>query len=235
RVAAELQATGRPGRSPTRKELVIRGDPPAMHELRRRLDAASVGHWTRRSDVEERFRRTLAQVTSCYCFSKVSPTLRRAGAVLVQGRGPGEEQELYVSGIVPLEGREALDFEQQDQVVSHFRSTLVEPFVRDLNVRILDYRVHVEPAFEETLSSEALGRLRSFSAAANKGNLQPLDIRRWAAFIAQTHLDDAVIDLGLLAAWLEEDGFPQEQRNRLIAEYEAGRRLLSAYDEERSS
>jgi hypothetical protein len=237
RVSADLQNRGRARRHPppTWKELVVRGDRTAMQELRRRLAAMPVGGWTRRTDVEERFRKTLAERTTTYCFAKPAPPARREVAVLLQGRGPGEEQELYVAGVVPLEGREPLGPDQHDQVVSDFRATLIEPLVRDLNTRVLDYSVSRQPPLEDVLSPEALGRLRSFSAVASKGDLHQVDMRRWAAFIAQTHLDDSVIDLDLLAGWLEEDGFPPESRTRLMAEYEFGRRVLSAYDEERAS
>jgi len=235
RVTAELPKQGRRQRQPTRKELVVRGDSRAMQELRRRLDSGSAGGWTRRGDVEKRFRKTLAQRTSAYCFAKPIPTLRREVAVLMQGRGPGDEVELYVSGVIPLKGRDPFGLDQHDEVVSDFRNTLIEPLARDLNIRLLDYRVQVEPALEELLSPDALVRLRSFTAVANKGNLHSLDMRRWAAFIAQTHLDDTVIALGLLASWLEDEGFPPEQRDRLMTEYESGRRLLSAYDDERDA
>lgn len=80
---------------------------------------------------------------------------------------------------------------------------------------------------------EALSQLKSFSAVANKTILHQLDIRRWAGFIGQTHLDDVVVDLDLLDAWLTDEGFQENQRSQLVREYESGRRLLSAYDDER--
>ena len=236
RVSASQEGKGKQRiRSATREKLLVRGDSTALHELRRRLEAASFGDWVRRPEVEERLRKTLARRTNAYCFSKTMPSLRREVAVLMQGRGPGDDQELYVSGVVPLEGRAAISVDQQDQVISDYRTTLLDPLVVGLNIRILGYRVHVEPTLEELASPEALGRLQAFLAVTNKSNLQPVDLRRWAGFIAQTHLDDTVIDLGLLACWLEESGFPTQQRDRLVYEYESGRRLLSAYDEERGS
>jgi hypothetical protein len=138
-----------------------------------------------------------------------------------------------VPGIVPLEGREPFNLKDHDEVIADVRNTLIERVAHGLPVRILVYRVPVGPALEDSLSPEALARLDSFAAAANKGILHPLDLERWASFIKQAHLDDALIDPGLLAAWLAEEGFQEEQRVLLIREYESGRRLLSAYDEER--
>jgi len=234
RVAADLEARGsRLRRSPTRNEMVVRGEYEAMQEFRRRLDEAAVGGWCRRPDVEERLRKTIPQRTSAYCFQKKIPAIGRQVAVLIQGRGPGTGKDLFVSGIVTLEGREPLNLEQHDQVMTDLRGSLIEPLARGLAVRILDYRAHVGPTLEEVLSHEAITKLRAFSAVANKGNLHPLDLRRWAEFIAQTHRDDAVVSPDLIASWLEEDGFGPALRDRLLAEYESGRGLLSAYDEER--
>ncbi len=138
-----------------------------------------------------------------------------------------------MSGIVPLEGREPLRPEQHDQVMTDVQASLIKPLTRELGVRMLDYRVHVGPVLEDVLSPEGIRKRHAFSAVANKGNLHPLDIRRWAEFIAQTHTDDAVVSRDLLASWLEDDGFGPAQRDRLLADYESGRRTLSAYDEER--
>jgi hypothetical protein len=234
RVAADLQTTGKHRhRSPTRQELVVRGDVAAIQELRRRLEVASVKEWTRRTDIEARSRKTVPQRTSVYCFSKQVPAIGRQAAVLLRGRGPGDGEELYVSSVVPLAGREPLSLEQHDEVVSDFRNTLLKPLVRDLSIRILYYDVNTKLSLEEILSPEALARLRAFSMVANKGNLHSLDMRRWAEFIGQTHLDDTVIGRELLAAWLDDEDFSQDQHNRLIDEFESGRQLLNVYDEER--
>ena len=63
--------------------------------------------------------------------------------------------------------------------------------------------------------------------------LHELDLRRWAGFIGQTHLDDTVVDPDLLDAWLADEGFQASQREALIREFDSGRRLLNAYDDER--
>ncbi|MGP0064032.1 MAG: hypothetical protein ACLQGP_10605 [Isosphaeraceae bacterium] len=83
------------------------------------------------------------------------------------------------------------------------------------------------------LSTEAIARLRAFAAAANKNVLHELDLQRWAGFIGQTHLDGTVVDPDLLDAWLADEGFEANRRETLIREFDSGRRLLSAYDDER--
>jgi hypothetical protein len=234
RVAADLKGKGRRRRRlATQKMLVVWGDPGPMQQLRTRLDGEAVGGWARQPDIETRFRTTLPQRTLAYCFSKRVPAINRQVAVLMQGRGKGNGEELSVSGVVPLEGRQALDRDQHDKVITDIHASLIEPLSRDLGVRVLPYDAHVGSALEEALSSEALTRLLEFSAVANKTNLHSLDMQRWSAFIRQAHHDEAVIDPTLLAAWLVEDGFPSRNSELLVQEYESGRRILSEYDEER--
>jgi hypothetical protein len=151
----------------------------------------------------------------------------------MRGRGPGDEKDLYLAGVFPLEGRGPLEVEKHDQAVADFRNTVLVPLSRDLGVRILDWSAPVRPSLEDMLSPESLSRLESFSAVANKNDLHELDMRRWAAFIGQTHIDDVWVDPELLEAWLADEGFEEDQRSQLVREYESGRRLLGAYDEER--
>jgi hypothetical protein len=234
RVATELQRKGRRGhRAPTRKELIIRGDAVAMRELQGRFETGSHGGWERRTEVEDRFRRTLPPRTIAFCFSKLVSSVNRQVAVLMQGRGPGMREDLHLSGIVPLTGQGPLDHARRDQVVTDFRETFVDPLARELGVRVLDRSVSAQPSLEDVLSTEAMARLRAFAAAANKEVLHELDLRRWAGFIGQTHLDDTVVDPDLLDAWLADEGFQTNQREMLIREFESGRRLLNAYDDER--
>lgn len=234
RVAADLKGKGRRRRRlATQKMLVVWGDPGPMQQLRTRLDGEAVGGWARQRDIETRLRTTLPERTLGYCFSKRVPAINRQVAVLMQGRGKGNGEELSVSGVVPLEGRQALDRDQHDKVITDIHASLIEPLSRDLGVRVLPYDAHVGSALEEALSSEALTRLLEFSAVANKSNLHSLDMQRWSAFIRQAHHDEAVIDPTLLATWLVEDGFPSRNSELLVQEYESGRRILSEYDEER--
>lgn len=234
RVAADLKGKGRRRRRlATQKMLVVWGDPGPMQQLRTRLDGEAVGGWARQRDIETRLRTTLPERTLAYCFSKRVPAINRQVAVLMQGRGKGNGEELSVSGVVPLEGRQALDRDQHDKVITDIHASLIEPLSRDLGVRVLPYDAHVGSALEEALSSEALTRLLEFSAVANKSNLHSLDMQRWSAFIRQAHHDEAVIDPTLLATWLVEDGFPSRNSELLVQEYESGRRILSEYDEER--
>jgi hypothetical protein len=211
--------------------LIVKGDPSQIQELTRRIEAGLGGGWSRRGDIEDRLRRArVPGVVGC-CFSKTVASVGREVAVWLGPRSPGE---LSVSSILPLEGREALRAEQYSQILADLRETLIEPLTHGLTVRVLTYWTATEITLEEILSFEAMNRLHSFSMAADKAALQPLDWRRWDAFIVRTHLDDTVVSPDLLSTWLEDEGWPEEQRSRLVSEYQRGRRLLSVYDEERA-
>lgn len=219
--------------SSTREELVVRGPLGAMRLLLERLDVDHVGDWNREREIEVRFGKSLPPRTRGFCFSKRVPAVRRQIAVLLQSRSPVAPEEVFVSGIVPLEGRDVFSLEDRDEVMRDVRGTLIEPLGRDLPVRILSCRVTVGPDLEDNLSEESIARLRDFSEGADKTVLQGRDILRWQAFIKQTHVDDAVVDSGMLAMWLSAQGFQNKLRDFLVQNYESGRRLLQSYDEER--
>lgn len=234
RVAPELQSKRRSGRrSPTHKELIIRGNVAAMQQLRRRLETEAPEGWERCTKIEDRYLQTLPPHTIAFCFSKLVPTVNRQVAILLQGRGSEMGEALHLSGIVPLTGHGPLDRAQHDQVVTDFRETFVDPLAQDFGVRVLELSVSAQPSLEDVLSTEAMARLRTFAAVANKNILHELDLRRWAAFIGQMHLNDMAVDPSLLDEWLKDDGFHENQREVLIREFDSGRRLLNAYDDER--
>lgn len=236
RVASGLQAKERRRRrSPTRQELVVRGSVRAMQVLTHRLavDLDLVDGWKRQPEIEARFRKSLPSGTIGFCFSKRVPSVGREVVVLLRSRSPVNPEELFVSSIVPLQGRDIFSLKDHDEVMQDVRNTLIARAARDLPVRVLVYRVHVGPALEDSLSGDALSQLRAFSDTSNKAILHALDRKRWADFIKQAHIDDAVIESAMLATWLDDEGFTADQRDMLIHEYESGRSLLRAYDEER--
>jgi hypothetical protein len=140
---------------------------------------------------------------------------------------------LHLSRIVPLTGRGPLNPAEHVQVVTDFEETFVKPLAHDLGFRVLARSVSTQPSLEGILSTDAMTRLRALASAADKNTLHEIDLRRWAGFIGQTHLDGTVIDSDLLDTWLADEGFQADQRDALIREYDSGRRLLSAYDDER--
>jgi len=200
-------------------------------ELKRRIETSPPLGWAHRLEIEERMRKRRAARVGAYCFSKRFDPTPGEVAVWLQGRGVGE---LYVSTIIPLNGRMALSAEQYNRVLDDFEKTFVEPLMRGLKVHVFNYQSPNEPALEDLLSTDSMRLLRNFSTTANKGMPHPLDIQRWHVFVARTHLEDVVLDTSLLSDWLEGDGWPESQRLTLIDDYKLGRSLLTVYDEERA-
>jgi hypothetical protein len=233
-VATALPLKERRGRRfPSHQALVVQGSTKTIQHLMQRLDVESVGHWVREHDVESRFRKTLPSQTVGYCFSKRVLSIERQIAVLLRAGGHGKPGGLLVLEIVPVEPGAALGPKDYDEVITDVQKTLIEPVARGLRLRTFTHSMPAGPGLEDSLSPDALARLQSFTMTANKAIPHALDMERWSSFIRQAHLDDALIEPEMLAAWLAEEGFQAEQRDLLIHEYQSGRQLLSAYDEER--
>jgi hypothetical protein len=214
----------------SQNEFIVKIEPSESPELIRRLEAAPPVGWSRRRDLEERMRTMRAVKAGVYCLTKNFEPGPGEVAVWLETRGAGE---LCVSTIIPLKSRRSLSVDQYNQVIGDFQKTFVEPLTSGLKRHIFNYQVPAGPTLEDVLSANSMRRLESFSATANKSMLHPLDLQRWRVFVARTHLEDAVIESVLLSDWLMGEGWPDDQRGRLIAEYELGRSLLSVYDEER--
>jgi hypothetical protein len=161
------------------------------------------------------------------CFACTSEGHRPAAALWLQRRG-GEE--LYVANIVPLGKRELSD-DEYNFVLAAFDSQILRPARGGLDIETELIHNRVTP--EAHLSPEAARRLKAFSATANKVSLHSTDCQRWREFIVQSHVEGADFDPLLLDQWLAEQGWPEEQRQHLVCEYETARSILGTYDEER--
>jgi hypothetical protein len=230
RLAADWRGAQAGRKSPpaSRDELILKVPPSASAELTRRIEDAPAPGWGRRSEIEARSRKLRAGRAGAYCFSRdfePGPV-----AVWLEPRGAGE---FFVSSIIPLRSREPLSVEQYNRVLDDFEKTVIDPLLRGLNGHIFRYPTPTGPTLEDVLSPDSARLLEDFSATANKERLHPLDVRRWTAFVARTHLEDVVFDTSMLSDWLEARGWPESQRARLVDDYERGRSLLTVYDEER--
>lgn len=211
-----------------RNGLIVRGDLRAMGELMRRLDVAEAGGWSRKPDIEARFRGTLRSELPGYCFAKQIAAINRAVVVLLGARRAADVDEMYVFGVVPLDGGAPLASAEHDIVIADVQKSLLVPLAQDLPVRIVVRRVHVGPSIEEVLSPDAMELLDGFAATADKSALSSSDRDRWVRFIRQTSADDADVDPQMLSTRLEGEGFSAKQIADLLYEYELGRRVLSA-------
>lgn len=221
------------GEAPTsHNELIVRFDASDSAEVLRRLESTPTPGWTRQPKLEERMRKMRAMGADAYCFTKKFDPGPTEVAVWLQTRGP---KELHVSSIVAINARRSLTVEQYNQVLEDFEKSFIEPLTSGLRSHVFNYQARAAPTLEDALSTDLIGRLRAFSATANKGVPHPADLHRWRIFIARTHLENAVIDPTLLSDWLQEEGWPESKSRWLVEQFEIGRAVLSVYDEERAA
>ena len=223
---------GNPNTPRSQQELIIKGTATEVEELIRRIESTSPEGWSRRADIEERRQKLRVAKEGAYCFSKRIGQDDQEYAVWVELRGAGE---LCLSSIIPLRARLPLSVERHNEVLEDFERTFVGPLVQGLKVRPIIYEAPTVPTLDDVLTTESMRRLKTFSAKADKGKPNPLDVLRWNAFVARTHLDDVVLDTSLLSAWLEGEGWQDPQRRQLVQEFAYGRSLLTVFDEERTA
>ena len=74
--------------------------------------------------------------------------------------------------------------------------------------------------------------LKVFSNLANKsaGSAHPYDFLRWADFLIEVHKNDSNFSADRLKQQLEEQKWPSNKVDDLVAEHEFALALLQAYD-----
>jgi hypothetical protein len=207
-------------------KLILCGQRMHLEQLLPRVEGLLRGGWKRDRGAEERFGRHGTKGPWDRCFSCTTTADRPAVGIWIHPTGVNE---LSVSSPISLENS-ALTQADADRVLAEFERDFLRPAALAVGVEIQALRQALP--LELDLSLEAIRLLRAFSASANREKLQLADQRRWAAFLVRVHCDEAFFDPELLHEWLRQEGWPEDTRQRLVAEYEAARSLLAAYDEE---
>lgn len=207
------------------KELAIRGDERKLDEFIETVSSRLAPGWSRDRESETRMER-LSPRDRQYVFRR-APAADSPAASLFMVRRP---ESLQVTNVVPQETG-SLTKAQYNAILDDFEERNARPVARRLGLDIT--LTSDRQPITRWVSTDAERRLMAFSRAANKGtgSSHPLDFQRWAAFLIQTHQEDAPLDGTMLERWLvEEEGWPEETADKLATEYEFGRELLRAYD-----
>ena len=213
-------------------ELILKGEPHQVAQLRTRIQSSTPDGWRRRFDLEQRLQQMRAARAGTFCFSKQFEDIQDSEVtVWLQTRG---SSELHVSNVVPSGRGKELGYSEYNRVLTDFKETLIYKLIEGLKIHAIQVPVSLGLSLENFLSPEALRHLTELSKTANKTRLHPLDVKRWNSFVVQTHTDKLAIDSDLLDAWLENEGWPDAMRAQLVTEYESARSLLTAYDEEQA-
>jgi hypothetical protein len=210
------------------KELAAAGPPEKLASLVETMATGTPKRWRRDLAAESRLRDlTLPTDPPGFAFTRdATPTEPRSGIFLML-----EHDHLRVTNIVPRESGE-LSIDQYNAILDDFASSILRPAAIGAGVKIEESSAEAD--LTRWVTPTAAELLRRFSGAANKatGSSHPMDFRRWAAFLIQTHRDRSELDAETLARWLvEELGWSPEVANRLVREFEFGRELLRAYDD----
>ncbi len=207
-------------------ELIIRGEPAEVAKLVERIEATPDNGWKRDRSIEERLWHPSNARPSTYCFRTPDGPDQPPSRLLLWKM----HDRLEVSSILPVE-RVHLTEEQYNRILDQFQEGFLKPVVDGLDVeaRIDPFRVKLE----KILSWKALEKLRLFSESADNQTIRPLDRLRWNRFVTQVHIDGSALDREELDWWLDDSGWPEEQRHQLIEWYEEGLSMLNDYDEAR--
>ena len=145
-------------------ELVIGGTREALNALPAALDRSLPPGWTRRIDVEDRFRAgpVSGLAKNMYCYACEAAPGRPAAMVWIQPRG---QSQWSVDSIYAVEHR-ALSDEEYNQVLDRFATEVLEPVCDELGIKPDKHRLKLD--IDDYLSVSASRLLDEFCAGADR-------------------------------------------------------------------
>jgi hypothetical protein len=195
------------------------------------VERSLTGGWTRDVAEEKRLRSLPFFEPSTSCFSCAAAGARPAATVFLTEKESGT---FHVSNVVP-EKLGQLSYREYNGILEEF-AALLRPCADRLGVRT--ELTAGQADLENWLSTEAAGKLRKFSASANKGSgaSHPSDRQRWNEFVVAAHEGKCDLSGSTLRRWLVEvEGWPPDVASQLAVEYEYGRELLTFAESRRSA
>ena len=170
RVQALLDGLGGRGYRPRRTdqpqpatspdELVLKGEPHQVAQLRTRIQSSTFDGWRRRFDLEQRLQQMRVAREGTFCFSKQFEDIQDSEVtVWLQTRG---SSELDVSNVVPSGRGKELGYSEYNRVLTDFKETLIYKLIEGLRIHAIEVPVSLGRSAGELLSPEALRRLKGF-------------------------------------------------------------------------
>jgi hypothetical protein len=209
------------------QDLVFSGDRTALDrfiaDVEQRLDDG----WSRFYERESEARRSALR--AMYCFSCTKTASRPASELWITTRSDGA---LYVSNILAT-NYASLTYDQYNAILREFHERFALQAANKAGVKA--ELGNPDPQIEDFLSGTTARLLRTFSCAANKAVLHPLDRKPWNHFLTAAYREGASLDSSLLQRWLiEEEKWPEDKAIDLIIEYEHARDLLETYESQQA-
>ncbi len=135
-----------------------------------------------------------------------------------------------VTNIVPTE-KDRLDYDEYNEVLDKCVAECIHPYANKygLKVELTSGRANLE----DYMSDESAKKLKLFSVAANKstGSSHPNDSERWNDFLCQVFVEGSHNVTTILGKWLSNQGWDEEQTEKLVCECEFALELLAYYRE----
>ncbi len=136
----------------------------------------------------------------------------------------------YVSNIVPTSTSE-LSYDEYNKVLEDFLNSIVEPVINNTTVKAEMTRDEI--TIGSVAGEEVEKALASFSLLANKstGSSHPSDRKRWFNFLVLANKSASDLGADLVYRALMEQGWSDEQANKLAGQFENANDLLTYYQE----
>lgn len=161
------------------QDLVIRGSRALLDRFMSEVERRLTDGWTRYSAREsEVLTRSLGHM---YCFSCTNEDSRPASELWMATHQDGS---LFVSNILARE-HSSLTYDQYNAILQEFHDRFLAPAAQAVGVAV--ELGNPDPQIEDYLSAGAASLLRTFSAAANRFVLHPLDRKRWNEFLTAAY------------------------------------------------
>lgn len=136
---------------------------------------------------------------------------------------------LYVCNIVPLENGN-LGIKNYNSILEEFLTKFVEPTAQDLGIKI--ETTAAERNIDNSMSPELSITLKRFLECANQstGGSHPLDEKRFFDFIIQANSESSLLDESTLEGLLIDEGWSEDQADKLSRKYRFGKDLLKHFN-----
>ncbi|MNJ95316.1 hypothetical protein D3C87_130260 [compost metagenome] len=136
-----------------------------------------------------------------------------------------------VFNIVPAGKVRNLELNEYNYILNQFKTDFIDRVSDRFDARV--NLTHPYKYIDDTIGSEGISALRSFSEGANKttGNTNPYDFQRWCEFIFIIHRMEKKLSSSELENWLIEDGWDEEMASKLSSEFEYSLDLLEKYEQ----
>jgi hypothetical protein len=117
---------------------------------------------------------------------------------------------------------------RQNMMLKKFYDIYLLPYKQEADVRVIyDDK---ELSIDSLMSNDMAQAFRSFTFAANKSSLHPLDRERFYDFIIQAHIEGSPLEEDEISSLLQIAGWWEEKSIELSSDYRFGRDLLNRFN-----